>query len=335
MLTTTKLIRPWEKVGVSVPAEGQLRTSEALRLTNTDWTVEKVSLVTAPKMVRASDGSIDTARSENSDLFNISNPQMCMTVRSDTRSYLGTVGKGYKIVQNTDYCKFFDEALGADSACITGVGTLGKYGSRVFMVATLPNMLEILPSEPIERHILLTNTHDGTGPVEALFIAWDKERDTMLHAPGGKVKIRHTKNAQRRINTAHTILYKNDQYWARIQRAFAYMAKRDVGDARVRDFLSAMFPDTCDQEGEDGTVEPGHTSHQAQAKRDEIMSIFEETSNGLPKNDWGLYNSVALFIDHKRKLSKSHVANGISQWEISVFGPGAALRDRAFNWLTR
>ena len=75
MLTTpTALIRPWDKVGVTVPVEGRLRTGEALRLTNHDWTVEKVSLITAPEMERDATGEIDKEASENADLFGIKNP---------------------------------------------------------------------------------------------------------------------------------------------------------------------------------------------------------------------------------------------------------------------
>ena len=139
--TTTANVRPWEKVGVSVPVEGRLRTGEALRLTNHDWGVDKVTLITAPNMVKDPDtGEIDSEASENSDLFGITNPQMCMTVRRDTRSYLGTVGKNYGVIQNGKAVVFFDEALGPEAACVTAVGTLGKYGARFFMVASVPEL---------------------------------------------------------------------------------------------------------------------------------------------------------------------------------------------------
>ncbi len=333
-MLTTKLTRPWEKIGVSVPIEGQLNTADALRLTNNNWTVDKVSMQTAPNMVRNEDGSIDREASENSDLFKIANPQMCMTVRRDTRSYLGTVGKNYGVVQNAQAVEFFNEALGPDSACVTAVGSLGRYGARFFMIATLPKMLEILPGEPIERHILLTNTHDGTGAVEAMFIGWDQNRDLMIHAPGGKVALRHTKNAAKRLRTAHKILCKNDQFWERAQRAYAYMAKREVTKTRAEDFVSALFPDIVVKDDEGNEIER-RTSPQALKKREHILGIFNDSAQGLPQTDWGLYNSVATFIDHERRVSKSHTATGISRWELSVFGPGATLRENAYRWLIR
>ena len=349
-----KLVRPWETIGLSVPVEGRLRTREALRLTNTDWSVEKVSMITAPKIVYVLDDNqkpmidadnnkiVDRTLSENSDLFNVSNPQMCMTMRVDrdedqvitNKSYLGTVGKGYRVVQNIEFAEFFDAALGEDAACITAVGTLGRYGARVFMIASLPEMLEILPNEPIERHIMLTTTHDGSGPVEALFLAWDPKNNTMVHAPGGRVRIRHTKNAQKRITTAPQVLHANTQYWDRVKRAFAYMAKRDVSDQRVRAFLGGLFPDIVKKDEEGNEIER-RTSVQAQKARDHIQEIFEDSDRALPKTDWGLYNSVAVFVDHERHIAKSQAHNKISRWEISVFGSGCDLRDGAFRWLSR
>lgn len=329
-MLTTKLIRPWEKVGVQVPIEGQLSTSEALRLTGNDWVVDKVSMYTAPNMVRTEDGAIDSEASENSDLFGIQNPQMCMTVRRDTRSYLGTVGKSYGVVQNSQAVQFFDEALGPDSACVTAVGSLGRYGARFFMIATLPKMLEIVPGEPIERHILLTNTHDGTGAVEAMFIGWDQKRDLMIHAPGGRVALRHTKNAAKRLRTAHKILCQNDQFWERAQRAYSYMAKRGASDDRASDLVTALYPDIVIRD-DDGNEVERRTSPQALKKREHILDVYH--NGGFPETDWGLYNAVATFVDHERKVSKSHAQAGISRWELSVFGPGATLRETAFRWL--
>lgn len=344
----TKLLRPWEREGVGIPVTGRLTTREALRITNNDWLVDKVTMMTAPKIQYvldektkepAVDGDgnkiVDRDKSENSDLFGIYNPVQVMTVRRDMRTYLGTVGTGYKVVQNTDFCDFFDEALGQDAACINAVGTLGRFGARIFLVAQVPEMLEVVPGDPVERHILLTNTHDGTGSIEARFIAWRRESDTMVHTPGEVVKIRHTKNAKKRLALAHTVLAKNKQYWERAKRAYAYMAKHDVNEQRMREFLEAMFPDIVEYD-KDGNEIDRRTSPQAQAARDAIEALFKGEAPGADRagqTAWGLYNAVAYFVDHDRKQSKQQREWKISRWETSVFGQGAGLRERAWAFL--
>lgn len=347
---------PWQKKGVGVPITGALTTKEALRISGNDWQVEKVHMRTAPLIVflkdektgldaRDADGNKikDVIRSENTDLFGLLNPSQVMTVRVDRdgdgliarQSYLGTVGEGYRVVQNDEYCEFFDAALGDGAACINAVGTLGRFGARVFMVAQVPEMLEVLPGDPVQRHILLTNTHDGTGNIEARFIALRERSETMVHTPGEIVKIRHTKNAKKRLETAHMVLSKNESYWARAKRAYAYMAKRDVDTIRVRAFLESMFPDIIERDS-DGNVVERRTSPQAAKARAEILELFEGKAPGSDvagRTEWGLYNAVAYFVDHKRRQSKKQGEWGISRWEISVFGQGGDLRDRAFNWL--
>jgi phage/plasmid-like protein (TIGR03299 family) len=354
--TTAHHMLPWQEKGVGVPIVGALTTKEALKISGHDWKVEKVSMMTSPRIVYLKDETTgedardangdkikDVVHCENHNLFGIMNPSQVMTVRVDTLpsgvvkpSYLGTVGAGYKIVQNDEYCAFFDEALGKGAACINAVGTLGRYGARVFMVAKVPEMLEVLPGDPVDRYILLTTTHDGTGNIEARFIAYREQSGTMVHTPGEVVKIRHTKNAKNRLALAHMVLAKNDAYWARAKRAYAYMAKRDVNTLRVRAFLEALFPDIVEKDDDGKDVK--RTSPQAEKARDEILGLFEGGAPGADvagKTDWGLYNAVAYFVDHGRRVPKKQEEWKISRWEVSVFGPGADLRDAAFSWLTR
>lgn len=354
--STAARLLPWQEKGVGVPITGALTTKEALKLSGHDWKVEKVSMITSPKIVYLKDETTkedardaegnkikDTERSENHNLFGISNPSQVMTVRVDTLpsgvikpSYLGTVGVGYKVVQNDEFCEFFDEALGKGAACINAVGTLGRYGARVFMVAKVPEMLEVLPGDPIERHILLTTTHDGSGNIEARFIAYREQNGSMVHTPGEVVKIRHTKNAKTRVKMAHKVLAANEAYWERAKRAYAYMAKRDANTLRVRAFLEALFPDIVEKDDDGNEVK--RTSPQAEKARAEIQALFEGGAPGADvagKTDWGLYNAVAYYVDHGRKRSKKQDEWEISRWEVSVFGPGADLREHAFSWLTR
>lgn len=365
--TAINSLRPWQREGIGVPITGAVTTRQALKLSGHDWVVEKVSMMTAPQIVylkdektkadaRDADGNKvkDVAASENVDLFGLINPCQVMTVRVDRdadgniadQSYLGTVGRGYKVVQNIEAIEFFDAALGEAAACINACGALGRYGARFFMVAQMPEMLEVIPGDPIERHILLTTSHDGTSNIEARYITYRSLNDAMIHMPGEVVKIRHTKNAKKRITLAHKVLSENEQYWERAQRAYAYMAKRDVNTLRVQEFLEHLFPDIPekDDNGKPLRDEFGDpitkTSHQAEKARAAILSLFEGGAPGSAhagKTDWGLYNAVTYFVDHERRLPKKKqtTTRQVSSWEISVFGPGADLREAAYRYLTQ
>jgi hypothetical protein len=156
----------------------------------------------------------------------------------------------------------------------------------------------------------------------------------MVHTPGEVVKIRHTKNAKIHLKTAHKVLAKNEEYWARAKRAYAYMAKRDCNEQRCRAFLEDMFPDIVEFDDEGNEIDR-RTSPQALKARADIEELFKGGAPGIAlagETDWGLYNSVAYFVDHERRQGKKQREWKISRWETSVFGQGAGLRERAFRW---
>lgn len=325
---------PWVKHGVRIEAaEARININLAAKLSGLDDVVVKVPQSTTPGKGDAPVGAIR-------------NPEKWMTV--STREvekdgqktlacvYHGTVGSRYQIVQNIEAFEFFNEALGENAACVEAAGRIGQYGARVFMIASMPEMLEIVPGDPVERHIMLTNTHDGSGNIEALFVNWRVLSNTGVQyttQSQGRVRIRHTKNAKLHVKEAHKILAKNEEYWQRATRAYRYMAKRSTSVQRTQAFVEEMFPDIIERD-ETGAVIETRTSHQALRSREQILALFEGGCPGMDKagkTDWGLYNCVAYFVEHERHNGSKRAGT----WEVSTFGPGADLRARAYNWLSK
>jgi phage/plasmid-like protein (TIGR03299 family) len=353
--TESTKLRPWERLkSVNVidltQMQGRFTTAEALIQADQDWEVHKVRLTTLPEVLCPLDDKVDPDQTKRLEAYGVVNPQMAMTMRFDfardeqgkktdqviNRSYLGTVGDGYGVVQNDEYAAFFDEALGKNAAIITSAGTLGRFGARVFMVATLPDMLELVPGEPVERHILLTTTHDGSGPVEVMFMAWDKKLDVMCYTPGGRKRIRHTKNADKRIRDAKKVLCDSADYWEKARRACEYLNSQRASERRLNDFLEAMFPDKEEKDPDTGEITYS-TSHQMLARRAEIAEIYGSADYALPQTDYGIFKAVQIYVDHYRRRSQRKKGNDThaSQWEVSVFGPGGDFRDKAFKWLRK
>lgn len=328
---------PWLKHGVRIEdAEARVSVALAAKLAGLDDVVVKVPQVAAP-------GKADP------QVGNLANPEKWMTVSTrptDKKnedgtpilacSYHGTVGSRYQVVQNVEAFDFFNVALGEGAACVEGAGRMGPYGASVFLIAAMPQMLEIVPGDPVERHLLLTNSHDGSGNIEVVFINWRVLSNTGVQyttESQGRVRIRHTKNAKAHVHDAHKILAKNEEYWKRATNIYRYMAKRDVSAQRAKAFVEAMYPDIVERDDE-GKVVDTRTSHQALHAREQLMTMFEDGCPGgavAGKTDWGLYNCVAYFVEHDR-TNRSKKAGA---WEVSTFGAGAQLRSRAYNWLSK
>jgi phage/plasmid-like protein (TIGR03299 family) len=315
--------RPWH--GLGTPIQGAMTTEEAFIKGGVDFEVEKQSFKTV--------AGIDC-------------PKWMVTVRKDTKVPLGVVGKDYEVVQNRDVFKFFDIALkeapeGEDApAIIDTVGALGK-GERVFMMAALPGEVEVTHDDLVERYLLLTTSHDGSYSIKILFTPIRVVCQNTLHAAmsGAKsvVSIRHTKNVEASLEQAHRMLAESHKYWFRAMSAFRYMGTIEMDGAKVKDFLDKVFPArakkgemTTDPEtGEEVPVMA--VGPKMQKIRDEIVRLYDGGAEGFNlagHTAWGMWNAVTQWIDHSRKSR-----TGINQWENSVFGLGASIRQKSFDAL--
>lgn len=303
--------RPWHGLGVAV--DKPMTVLEALVQGGQDYDVEKRPLFTSTSEF----GPFNGERQLIEDHY--------ATVRTDSEDVLGVVGKQYTVVQNREALSFFDPALGSGAAGIETVGAL-RGGRRTFMLARIPEVIEIAPGDPVERYLLFTNSHDGSSAINCLFtgtrVVCSNTLQIALQGAKSAVKIRHTKSAKARLEQAHELLAQSENYWTRVRAAFAYMSKRQVSKAEVDQFLDDLFPATVSAEG----VEKVSTRRKGQ--RGQILEAFE-TSPGadLAKGTaWGLFNAVTYWIDHQRSLK-----SGSDRWEQSVTGSGVAVRQKAFN----
>ena len=310
--------RPWMKLGK--PVDGCMTVEDALIAGGCNFLATKVPV--EGKLLLPDDDGMPVEH-------HVVDPDHSMVVRTDTRQSLGVVGSRYKVVQMKDAFGFFDEALGENAAIIDSVGMINK-GRTGFMIAKLPECVEIVPGDEIERYLMFTNSYDGSTPVTCLFMANRLACTNQLNASMRKskncVKIRHTKNAKIRIKEAHRILKANEAYWEHMKAALQYMASKQVTTTEVQDFVADLLPGTVNDDG----VEEAST--RTLNRREAIVKAFEESpgSDLAGTTAYGLFNAVTWHIDHEASLRK-----GTDRWEASLSGSGSKLRQNAFNLLTQ
>lgn len=318
--------RPWHKLGVQVPSH--MTTKEAIVAGGLDWIVDLHEMHIESEMVVDADGACKMRPK-------ILVPDRFATVRRDTHAVLGIVGSGYEVVQNTEAFQFFDVTLGKGAACIETVGALGK-GERIFAMAKLPKVEEIVAGDPVEQYLLLTTTHDGTGAVRVLMTAVRVVCQNTLSAALRRAKniisIKHTKNVDEGLKKAKDLLTTSTTYFERATEAYKFMASKQMNKTEVTDFLKKLFPGKklLDPEtGEEMTNEDPAT--RTVNLRNDILRLFEGQATGAAlagTSRWGMFNAVTHYIDHERKGR-----NGASAWENSVLGLGGTLRQTAFDLL--
>jgi phage/plasmid-like protein (TIGR03299 family) len=351
---------PWHGLGTKVP--GLMKTREAIIAGGLDYFVDLEPLMTPPSMGVDEKGNVTT-------LPGIQCSFAKATVRRDTREIFGIVGPDYEVVQNTEAFEFFDEALGKGVAAIETVGALGK-GERIFAMAKMPEMIEVTPNDVVERYLLLTAAHDGTGAIKCLFtpirVVCNNTLTAALRGARNVVSIKHTKNAKENLKKVHTLLVRNEKFWQKTQDALTFLASKEMDKDAVKNFLKDLFPAKKKDEEKAVVVAPGtqdvkdaitptdplaedasqddeEPSKRVQNIMDRIEMLFggQATGSNLAGTTrWGMLNAVTHYIDHERVLRKRkdgfdpHEDKG-ARWEASVFGLGSGLRQRAMDLLLK
>jgi phage/plasmid-like protein (TIGR03299 family) len=219
--------KAWHNLGQII--QDYPTSEEAIHHAGLDYEVEKRKLFT-PSLL---DSTMEV-------------PNYFSTVRTDTNTVLGVVGKDYQIVQNREAFSFFDSIVGSDGILYETAGALGD-GERIFITAKLPDYIRVGKDDLIEKYLFLTTSHDGSGSITAAFtpirIVCANTLNAALRNQSNTVRIRHTSNAKQRLEQAHKVMGISDTLSAQMENIFNNWAKVAITDSEVKKLIqSALAP---------------------------------------------------------------------------------------------
>jgi len=290
---------PWHRLGTRL--ERPATAAEAIEAAGLGFTVEKRSLKTeAPEL---------SVRGHFA------------TIRTDTSEVLGVVGSRYVPIQNKDAFVTFDALVGEGEAIYHTAGVLGK-GERIWILAKLPEYIQVNGDDIVEKFLLLTNAHDGSGAVRVkltpIRVVCENTLTIALSGAEQEVRIRHTAEAPSRMKEAHEILGLTNKLYDELDHIFNRMSEKDVNATMLNDYVKRIFPDPPEMENLSRTT----------AFRGKVLDLAE-TGRGveLAKGTlWGAYNAVTEYVDHYRQPNADDPARLKSIW----FGSGERIKKQAF-----
>jgi phage/plasmid-like protein (TIGR03299 family) len=244
-------------------------SAEAMQFAGLDYEVVKRPLFTHGL------GIYINTQGEIIDNSNISVPDYYATLRTDNNTVLGVVGKDYEVVQNADAFAFFDAIVGA-GRCVNyeTAGALGN-GERVFITAKLPDYIRVGNGDDvIEKYLLLSTTHDGSGSITAAFtpirVVCANTLAAALRSMTNVIRIRHTKSAKQRLETAHKVMGIANTLSVEMEGIFNQWAKVRITDVEVKKLIRlAMSPNK-------------ETLHfLQQGKEDELSTVYKNTCDDV------------------------------------------------------
>ena len=169
-------------------------------------------------------------------------PKYSATVRTDTAQILGVVGSKYEVVQNRTAFSFFDALVqNKNGIKYETAGALGD-GERIFITAKMPDTIKVCRKDEIEKYIFLTTTHDGSGSIMAAFtpvrIVCNNTLTAALSNHSNAVYIKHTANAEQKLQEAARIISITESTSEILQTMFNKWAKITLNDAEIKKLIA-------------------------------------------------------------------------------------------------
>ena len=244
-------------------------------------------------------------------------------VRETDNAVLGVVGDRYTPIQNDESFAFFDELVGEGRAIYHSAGSLDG-GRKVWLLAKMPDTLK-LPGGDVDKFLLLTTTHDGSGahrtlPTPIRVVCQNTLNMALAGAGSTGFSFRHTKSAGDKMREAVNLYGKTQSYYTRFGELANALAKATFTEEQIGMVAGKLFP------AEDENKVPTRT----QNARSSIIDLFD---NGMRHTAeirgtaWAAYNAVAEYVDHNRP---TRAVNGRDAADATaqslLFGSGASMK---------
>lgn len=305
---------PWHGQGTPVPP--QVSAGEMIQAAGLDWTVDK----------RPARGYPPIKKKNKPDTY--AKYELVRLPRENTSEQevmLGMVSDRYEPLQNVEAFQFFDALVDRKVATFETAGALGA-GERVWVMAKMPDVIQVVRGDDCAKYLLLSNTHSGQGAVIVKFTAVRVvcQNTLMLSLKDGQraFRVRHSRRMGARLDEISQLIAEINAAYARVAEAFRQFAEVQIkNDAMLNDYLSALFPQTPAQQ-RDGRKSP---------KLLDVWERFETQPDlqepGVRGSLWAAYNAVTGFEDYRRARDETAQKRLDRVW----FGAGAELKARAFD----
>jgi phage/plasmid-like protein (TIGR03299 family) len=307
---------PWHKLGKKLkkPATWE----EALKEGGLDWEVSPEPL---------------TLKNDNKAVISrrVALVRNDRAVGSDGR-VVGVVHPGYAPLQNRQAVQIFDSLLGKGEAVYHTGGYL-KSGEVIWLLAKIPGDILIGERDVVEPYLLLTNSHDGSIPIDirltTVRVVCNNTLTMALDGFSSRMFRRgHYGNYEQMKVEAKAFFEFTLKQCEKTQALFKRLAGEACDQAAFKTFISKLLPDPAQpaSAATNKSVSKAHASklETLKASRDEIFDVHLK---GIPDRDippaeenwWGALNSVTAWVDHLQKINGDRYAH-------AMFGSGDKIK---------
>lgn len=290
--------------GLGIVTERELSVNEAIKTANLDWTVSKIPITNSLNQV-------------SNEFFRVE--------RDDTKAILGTAGKKFGVLQNTEAFSFIDK-LCDEGARITSAGSLFG-GRRVFVTALAPELLNLGDDDTVEMYLTVMNAHDGSSALKTIVspirVVCNNTLNMALKNNKNVLSLRHTDGLGLKMTSHIDILRNAVKYGESITESFKRLKEIKIAAADTR----STFENILAKVGFSAKSETTFTT-----LTDRLMEIHETGQGQDLKNvkgtAWGIYNAWTYYTSHEKAYK-----NLDSKFESLMQGQSMQYTTTVFNEL--
>lgn len=242
-------------------------------------------------------------------------------------TFLGAVGADYNVIQHTEGFEILDHLVGQiDGAHYETMGTL-DFG-RIVWGQIDPKVSIKVGDDQSDVYLTFHTSHDGSRAFDIYetimrVVCRNTFRAGSLKRLAATLRVRHTKNAQNRIESLKTQIDEIRNVALTMQDRLLFLSKKKVTRESLDTIMDRLFPP---KRTDDGKIVPSTRRDNILA---EILALYEDNDgNTFPEqrgSAYNLLNSITNYTDHSRSTK------GDGRSESAVFGSGDKLKSNALD----
>lgn len=311
---------PWHGLGTKV--DGLQTADAALVAAGLDWAVLQSPATYSPGHL--SDGRI---------VGDIQVPGRMVNYRASDGAFLGIVGDGYQIVQNSEAFDWADSLVDSGEAKYETAGSLFG-GRRVWLSMELPEGIHVPGDDgEVKPYILITNGHDGATALQACVtmvrVVCANTWTLGINRATRRFKIKHSGSMDGKLAQAREALGITFAYVDAFQVAASALVEKPVTEKQAERVFLSVFPIP--------ERAKGRPDKMAEEQFGKVLDLYRSSDNlqNIRGTAWGVLQAVGEFVDHEMVYrGRVFDAADVRMDSILYDGPAAEKKQKAFALLS-
>lgn len=249
-------------------------------------------------------------------------PSKQVLYRSDNNLPLSIVSSRYNVVQPGEVMEFFRDISESNDFQLDTAGTMFD-GRRFWALAKIGESANVLGTDKVDGHLLISTSCDGSLQTSAQFTA-------VRVVCANTLSMALSEKNKKEVSVSHRQIFNAGEMkdklgiargnFATFINASRQLANKKMSDAQAEQFVAKLLKNTVmknsDKVGESKTFQ-------------KIMSLFKGEAigselDGCQNTAWAAVNSITEFVDHHTR-TRSDSARLANAW----FGSGDTLKTLA------